>query len=81
MRRSARTDLCGGRSAMIVPTATAKHRHYDYLSLLVNWLLAATAQIGAILLTSQFSDACGERLTAAPGGQFGHGRHTFSERP
>jgi hypothetical protein len=24
MRRSARTDLCGGRSAMIVPTATAK---------------------------------------------------------
>jgi hypothetical protein len=23
MRRSARTDLCGGRSAMIVPTATA----------------------------------------------------------
>ena len=24
MRRSARTDLCGGRPAMIVPTATAK---------------------------------------------------------
>jgi hypothetical protein len=24
MRRSARTDLCGGRSAMLVPTATAK---------------------------------------------------------
>ena len=23
MRRSARTDLCGGRSAMIVPTATS----------------------------------------------------------
>ena len=23
MRRSARTDLCGGRSAMVVPTATA----------------------------------------------------------
>jgi hypothetical protein len=27
MRRSARTDLCGGRSAMIVPTATAKRFH------------------------------------------------------
>ena len=27
MRRSARTDLCGGRSAMIVPTATGKPLH------------------------------------------------------
>src|SRR5258706_3143731 len=53
MRRHARTVLCGGRLAMIVPTATAKHRHYDCLSLLVNWLFAAAAQIGAILLTSQ----------------------------
>src|SRR5450759_431039 len=25
LRRSARTDLCGGRSAMIVPTATARN--------------------------------------------------------
>ena len=25
-RRRARTDLCGGRPAMIVPTAAAKHR-------------------------------------------------------
>ena len=30
MRRSARTDLCGGRSAMIVPTATAKLIHYEF---------------------------------------------------
>jgi hypothetical protein len=27
MRRRARTDLCGGRSAMAVPTATGEPRH------------------------------------------------------
>ena len=30
------------------PVCGAKHRHYDCLSLLVNWLFTATAQIGAI---------------------------------
>jgi hypothetical protein len=26
MRKRARTDLCGGRSVMVVPTATAIHK-------------------------------------------------------
>ena len=30
------------------PVCGAKHRHYDGLSLLVNWLFAATPQIAAI---------------------------------
>ena len=27
MRKRARTDLCGGRTAMVVPTATAIHKN------------------------------------------------------
>jgi hypothetical protein len=36
MRRSARTDLCGGRTAMIVPTAPATHCGANRLSPLVH---------------------------------------------
>jgi hypothetical protein len=41
MRRSARTDLCGGRSAMIVPTATAISSGSNSLSPLFHAALAA----------------------------------------
>ena len=36
MRRRARTDLCGGRSAMVVPTATATCSGSNFLSPLFN---------------------------------------------
>jgi hypothetical protein len=36
MRRRARTDLCGGRSAMVVPTATAICSGSNFLSPLFN---------------------------------------------
>ena len=62
------------------PCWGAKLFHYDCLSLLVNWLFAATAQIGAILLTSQCSNTLRNCPEAAPGGQFRRGRTTFSER-
>ena len=32
MRKRARTDLCGGRSAMIVPTATTMYRKSEFAS-------------------------------------------------
>jgi hypothetical protein len=44
MRRRARTDLCGGRSAMVVPTASASQSGSKSLSPLVNgkaYLIAA----------------------------------------
>ena len=39
-RKSARTVLCGGRSAMIVPTATASHSDSECLCPLLNARLA-----------------------------------------
>src|SRR5229473_6917625 len=43
MRRRARTDLCGGRSVMVVPTATVIHviRHAGTARRLVCWLFHA----------------------------------------
>src|SRR5664280_1554105 len=55
MRRRARTDLCGGRSAMVVPTATTIHPVGNYLSeqmdagqltnLLASWRSTAAATL------------------------------------
>jgi hypothetical protein len=46
MRRSARTDLCGGRSVMIVPTASVRNRRT------VNQLICQSLQVLTFRLPS-----------------------------
>ena len=43
MRKRARTDLCGGRSAMIVPTATKWRCQYGWILADLNEAAAADA--------------------------------------
>jgi hypothetical protein len=46
MRRRARTALCGGRLAMIVPTATASYSGSNFLCQLFNGALLQRLGIG-----------------------------------
>ncbi len=53
MRRRARTDLCGGRSVMIVPTATASPRNH-FLFLMPNCL--ATGRFSVLTIRGRARD-------------------------
>ena len=79
MRRSARTVLCGGRSAMIVPTATAIHCNIELAAALVD---GVCRQFLAKMARNDKDTALSERMVwLARNGLQARARGRFSRSP